>query len=113
MMDLTTNERIQPDFPEVYASAHIPIPSTGGLDLKLGKFVTLEGAETIDPRANVFYSHTYIFNFGIPFNHSGAIADLHATKWLDVYAGITRGVNTSLNDNNTDYSFHGGLGLSF
>ena len=51
--------------------------------MKLGKFVTLEGAETIDPRTNFFYSHTYIFNFGIPFNHTGALATFHATKWLD------------------------------
>src|ERR1700719_4765318 len=34
LMDLTTNDRVQPDLPEVYASAHIPIPATGGLDLK-------------------------------------------------------------------------------
>src|SRR5438132_4185048 len=80
MMDLTTDERVQPDFPEIYASAHIPIPATGGLDLKAGKFVTLEGAETIDPRTNVFYSHSYIFNFGIPFNNTGFQSVLHVNK---------------------------------
>ena len=103
---------LQPDIPEVYLSLHFPIFTEGGLDLKLGKFVTLEGAETIDPRTNVFYSHTYIFNFGIPFNHSGALATLHATKWLDLYSGITRGVNTSLDDNNDNVSFQGGVGLN-
>src|SRR5260221_1509295 len=70
MMDLTTNNRIQPDFPEVYASAHLPVGTTGGIDLKVGKFVTLEGAETIDPRTNVSYSPTSIFNFGITCNNS-------------------------------------------
>src|ERR1700731_3298795 len=112
MMDLTTDERVQPDFPEVYASAHIPIPSTGGLDLKLGKFVTLEGAETIDPRTNVFYSHTYIFNFGIPFNNTGFQSVLHVNKYLDLYAGINRGVNTSIQDNNHSIAFEGGIGLN-
>jgi len=112
LLDDTTDERVQPDFPEVYASAHIPIPSTGGLDLKLGKFVTLEGAETIDPRTNVFYSHTYIFNFGIPFNNSGFQSVLHVNKYLDLYGGINRGVNISLADNNASIAFEGGIGLN-
>src|SRR5260221_4652529 len=112
MMDLTTNNRIQPDFPEVYASAHIPVGTTGGIDLKVGKFVTLEGAETIDPRTNVFYSHTYIFNFGIPFNNSGFQSVLHVNKYLDVYAGIDRGVNVTFKDNNSSIAFEGGIGLN-
>jgi Putative beta-barrel porin-2, OmpL-like. bbp2 len=104
---------VQPDLVEAYLNLHFPIFSEGGLDLKLGKFVTLEGAETIDPRTNFFYSHAYIFNFGIPFNHTGALATFHATKWLDVMAGLTRGVNTSIDDNNTALAFHGGVGLNF
>jgi hypothetical protein len=104
---------LQPDLVEGYLNLHFPIISEGGLDLKLGKFVTLEGAETIDPRTNFFYSHTYIFNFGIPFNHTGALATFHATKWLDVMAGVTRGVNTSVEDNNDSLAFHGGIGLNF
>jgi hypothetical protein len=103
---------VQPDLIEAYLNLHFPIISEGGLDLKLGKFVTLEGMETIDPRANFFYSHTYIFDFGIPFNHTGALVTLHATKWLDLYAGVTRGVNTSIDDNNDNVSFHGGVGLN-
>jgi hypothetical protein len=112
LLDETTDYITQPDFPEVYASAHIPIPSTGGLDLKLGKFVTLEGAETIDPRSNVFYSHTYIFNFGIPFNDTGFQSVLHVNKYLDLYAGINRGANISLADNNASIAFEGGFGLN-
>jgi hypothetical protein len=101
----------QPDIPEAYLNLHLPIFTEGGLDLKLGKFVTLEGAETIDPRTNPFYSHTYIFNFGIPFNHTGALFTLYATKWLNLVAGVTRGVNTSIDDNNDAPAFHGGIGL--
>src|SRR5262245_30239697 len=61
---------VQPDIVEAYLNLHFPIVTDGGLDLKLGKWITLEGAETIDPRTNFFYSHTYIFNFGIPFDHT-------------------------------------------
>ncbi|MBI2799829.1 MAG: porin [Gammaproteobacteria bacterium] len=112
LLSNTTDDRAQPDIVEAYLNLHFPIFTEGGLDVRAGKFVTLEGAETIDPRTNVFYSHTYIFNFGIPFNHSGALATLHATPWLDVFAGITRGVNTSLADNNGSAAFHGGFGLT-
>jgi hypothetical protein len=101
----------QPDIPEAFLSLHLPIFTEGGVDLKLGKFVTLEGAETIDPRTNPFYSHSYIFNFGIPFNHTGALFTLYATKWLNLVAGVTRGVNTSIDDNNDAPAFHGGIGL--
>jgi hypothetical protein len=99
------------DVPEAYLNLHFPVFTEGGLDLKLGKFVTLEGAETIDPRTNPFYSHTYIFNFAIPFNHTGALFTLYATKWLNLVAGVTRGVNTSIDDNNDAPAFHGGIGL--
>ena len=112
LFDRTANETLQPDLVEAYLNLHFPVITEGGLDLKLGKFVTLEGAETIDPRTNFFYSHTYIFNFGIPFNHTGALATFHASKLLDLYAGITRGVNTSVDDNNDSPAFHGGVGLN-
>src|SRR5437899_6719864 len=111
--DTAATSIVQPDLVEGYLNLHFPIISERGLDLKLGKFVTLEGAETIDPRTNFFYTHTYIFNFGIPFNHTGALATLHATKWLDIYGGVTRGVNTSVYDNNGSAAFHGGIGLNF
>lgn len=89
---------------------HFPVDgTTGGVDVKVGKMVTLEGAEVIDNTGNIFYSHTYIFNFGIPFNHTGALATIHATKDFDVMLGVTRGVNTSLKDNNDKVAFHGGI----
>jgi putative OmpL-like beta-barrel porin-2 len=112
LLDHTASTSIvQPDLVEAYLNLHFPIFTEGGVDLKLGKFVTLEGAETIDPRTNVFYSHTYIFNFGIPLNHTGALATWHATSHLNLVAGLTRGVNTSVEDNNDSLAFHGGIGL--
>ncbi|MDQ6912116.1 MAG: porin, partial [Verrucomicrobiota bacterium] len=112
LFDNAMHETVQPDLVEAFLVLHLPVLSAGGVDLKLGKFVTLEGAETIDPRTNPFYSHSYIFNFGIPFNHTGALATWHATPKLDLYAGLTRGVNTSMDDNNSSLGFHGGIGLN-
>ena len=89
--DTLGTSTLQPDLSEAYLNLHFPVISEGGLDLKLGKFVTLEGVETIDPRTNFFYSHTYIFNFGIPFNHTGALwhpsrDQVARSLWRD-YAG--------------------------
>ena len=112
LFDRTAHEILQPDLVEAYLNLHLPVITEGGLDLRLGKFVTLEGAETIDPRTNFFYSHTYIFNFGIPLNHTGALATFHTNKWIDLYGGLTRGVNTSIDDNNDSLAFDGGIGLN-
>jgi hypothetical protein len=102
----------QPDIPEAYLNLHLPALTEGGLDLKLGKFATPVGFETVDPRSNIFYSHSYIFNFGLPFNHTGALLTLHANGWLDLLGGVTRGVNTSIDDNNDAAGFLAGFGLN-
>src|SRR5205814_9789899 len=54
---------------------------------------------------------TYISHFAMPFIHTGALVPLYATKWLNLVAGVTRGVNTSIDDNNDAPAFHGGIGL--
>jgi hypothetical protein len=112
LLDDNWKSTIQPDIVEAYLNTHFAVDGTaGGLDVKWGKFVTLEGTEVIDSTGNVFYSHTYLFNFGIPLNHTGALATIHAVKDVDVMIGVTRGVNTSLKDNNHAVAFHGGLNL--
>ena len=82
--------------------AHLPWLTAGGIDLKVGQYPTPLGYETIDPATNPFYSHSYIFNFGLPFVHTGVLTTTHVSPWLDVYAGIDSGVNTTLGsgDNN-------------
>jgi hypothetical protein len=112
LLDTTTDYITQPDFPELYVSAHLPIPGTNGLDLKAGKYQDPMTAETLDPRSNVFYTHSYIANFGVPGNETGVLATLHVNTYIDLYAGINRGVNTSLADNNSSVAFEGGIGLN-
>jgi hypothetical protein len=101
----------QGDIPEAFLSLHLPVATKGGIDVQLGKFITLIGVESVDPRNNSFYSHTYIFNFGVPTSHTGALFTLHATDGVDLMAGFTRGINTSIDDNNDALGFHGGFNL--
>jgi hypothetical protein len=95
---------------EAFAIAHLPWLFAGGIDVKAGQFVTLEGAETIDPTTNYLYSHSYIFNFGIPLVHTGVMSISHVDPLVDIYAGITSGVNTTFGGVNVARpAFHGGI----
>lgn len=102
----------------VEASGSIHFPSTlfaGGLDVKAGLFATPLGAELIDPSTNAFYSHSYIFNYGLPFKHTGVIGTLHATSVLDLWFGVDTGTNTTFGkygDNNNSAAGIIGFGLT-
>lgn len=114
--DRATSAREQFDVVEAFLLFHTPWLGEGGTDFKIGQYVTLEGAEVIDPRNNFFYSHSYIFNFGIPFKHTGVLATTHVNSVLDLYYGIDTGVNTTFGagtgDTNNDVAFHGGVGFN-
>ena len=113
LLDLTTNDIVQPDLPEAWLLAHFPLAGFAtGLDLKVGKFMNCFGAEMTDPRMNIFYSHSYIFNFGCPFYGTGAMATLHTAPGFDFYASIDRGLNVAVEDNNDSASFYGGVTMS-
>jgi len=108
-MDSVNNDLVQPDIVELFASLHFPILTKGGVDVKAGQFVTLMGAEVIYAPANPLYSHSYIFNFGIPFKHTGVLLTTHVTDQFDVCVGFVTGINTGTDDNNGGKSFHGSL----
>ena len=119
--DQSISDRNQFDIVEAHALFHLPWLTSGGMDVKIGQYVTLEGAEVIFAPDNLLYTHSYIFNFGIPFKHTGIMTTTHVNPVFDLYLGIDTGVNTtfgnSLNcfncgDNNKAVAFHGGIGLN-
>ena len=111
-----TNSRYQPALIEANVAVHLPWLSSGGIDAKIGQFATPLGFETIDPSASPFYSHSYIFNFGLPFTQTGVLTTTHATPWLDVYFGVDSGENTTFDrghgDNNGAAAGTAGLGFN-
>ncbi len=118
-LDRDQDRRNQFDVVEANITLHTPfLPSLikGGIDTKFGQFSTPLGEEVIDPTGNFFYSHSYIFNFGIPLKHTGILSIAHVSPMLDVYFGSTTGVNTSLGSkggyNDHNYHFLGGFGLN-
>src|SRR5262249_43651285 len=82
------NDRSQIALQEAWGVIHFPLFFKGGFDVKAGQWVTLEGAETIDPTTNFFYTHSYIFNFGIPFTETGVLAIAHVDPLVDLYLGV-------------------------
>jgi len=65
--------------------------SLKGLTLKGGKFVTLLGAEVIEPWANYNYSRSFLFSFAIPFTHTGALVSYPISDKLSVTGGAVEG----------------------
>ncbi|MDB5354745.1 MAG: hypothetical protein JWN24_1198 [Phycisphaerales bacterium] len=103
------SSRTQPenqfDINQAYLDFAVPLGT--GLRIRAGKFVTPLGAEVINPTGNALYSHSYLFGFAIPFTQTGIIGEYKINDdWL-VDAGITRGWNQSLRDNNGSPDFLG------
>ncbi|WOJ88580.1 outer membrane beta-barrel protein [Methylocapsa polymorpha] len=114
-LDYIIPNRTQFDVVEAYGVVHLPWLYKGGVDVKFGQYVTLEGAEVISASDNLLYSHSYIFNFGVPLKHTGVMTISHIDPLVDIYAGVDSGVNTSVGwpgDNNRGVAFHGGVGLN-
>ena len=106
-----TSDRYQLDVVEASVSVHAPL--LVGLDVKAGLYPTPLGFEYIDPSLNPFYSHSYIFNYGIPLKHTGVLGVLHATDFLDVYGGVDTGVNTTLGSGDNNGAIAGLVGFGF
>ena len=112
----SADSRYQFDIVEANALFHLPVLTEGGIDIKAGLYSTPIGYETIDPSTNPFYSHSYIFNFGIPLKHLGVLTTTHINPLIDFYLGIDTGVNTTIGcclaDNNHSPGGIIGFGLN-
>ncbi len=99
---------------EANIAAHLPLLFPGGIDVKAGQFATPVGFETIDPSTNAFYTHSYIFNYGLPLVSFGGLAVAHVTPEVDVYLGADSGANTTVGwgDQNTAGAGTAGIGLT-
>ena len=106
---LSVKHRNQIDLVEASYSLHIPGLGEGGLDVKAGMFVTPLGYELIDPATNAFYSHSYIFNYGLPFKHTGFLLTEHVSGLLDLYLGLDTGTNTTFGPSGENNSALGGI----
>jgi hypothetical protein len=86
-------------------------PIGNGLSMKLGKFVTLHGAEVIKTWDNINYniSNSILFGFAIPFTHSGVLFNYAFTDWVSLDAGLITGWDQFSYKVNNGVVFTGGL----
>lgn len=115
LFDDSPDSRYQFDVTEANVLGHLPLLTNGGIDVKVGLYATPMGAEVIPASGNTFYSHSYIFNFGLPYKHTGILTTTHVSPMVDIYAGVDTGVNTTFGqrgDNNDRLSGLAGVGLN-
>jgi hypothetical protein len=117
LFDRATNSPYQWDLVEGSVSGHFPVIFGGGIDVKAGIYPTPIGYEVIDANGNFFYTHSYIFNYGIPLKHTGTYATGHVTDMIDVWAGVDTGVNAGMpflrgSDNNHTGAILAGIGIN-
>jgi hypothetical protein len=93
------------DVTEAYVSYIAPIGK--GLRFDFGKMVTFFGAEVIEAKDNPNYSRSLLFNFSIPFTHTGLKTSYAFTDALSASFHIVNGWDNA-DDNNAGKS----LGLS-
>lgn len=67
--------------------------ATGPLTVIVGKYVTLAGAEVINPTQNTNFSRSLLFTESEPLDHTGVRATIAVTDTLNVIAGINNGWN--------------------
>ncbi len=79
-----------------------------GLTLKGGKFVTLLGAEVIEPWSNYNYSRSFLFSFAIPFSHTGALVSYPISDKISVTGGAVEGWD-EVQSNNRGWSAIGNV----
>jgi hypothetical protein len=95
------------DVPQLYADVNVPVGN--GLRVRAGKFLFFK---QIDPNASVFYSHSYTFGGALPFTLTGVTGYYELNNQWSVEAGISRGWDQSLEDNNDMIDFLGRIRYS-
>ena len=87
------------DFDVQQAYIYYIAPVGTGLTLKGGKFVTLLGAEVIEPWDNWNFSRSFLFGFAIPFTHVGITGSYTFTDMISGTIGVVNGWD-NVDDNN-------------
>ena len=100
------------DARQFYITYTAPVGS--GIKLKVGRFVTLAGAEVIKSYNSFNYNVTnsILFGFAIPFTHTGILGSYAFSDQVSLDLGVVNGWDAVV-DNNDGKSLHSGLTLAF
>jgi hypothetical protein len=70
-----------------------------GITFKGGKFVTLLGAEVIEPWLNFNFSRSFLFGYAIPFTHTGGLITVPISESVSATGGLVVGWDNVENNN--------------
>lgn len=104
--DLTSDEILEQGY--VTYAAQIADKS---IDFTFGKFNIPMGFELLDPVDMYQYSHSLIFNYGIPTNVTGAMLSSNLTEMLDLSLYYVNGWDNN-SDNNNSKTVGGRFGIT-
>jgi hypothetical protein len=88
------NQHFGQDFRDLYLSAHLPILTDGGMDLKVGRMNTIIGWNGYLAPYRPFFSNDYQFFYSQDGAFTGFLTDWHVNDRLDIWNGMTLGANT-------------------
>ncbi|MDP3790202.1 MAG: porin, partial [Candidatus Omnitrophota bacterium] len=92
------------DLQQAYVQLQLPfsLPYLYSLNAKIGKFVTLHGAEVIESVDNWNFSLSFLFGYAIPFNHTGVrLYYKPVESWpIEGYFGLVNGWDNVTDNNN-------------
>lgn len=95
------------DMTQAYGQIWLKTGKDSGLESTIGKMITTFGAEVIDATGNALYSHSYLFNFAIPFTHTAVMEKYIINSQWSAYFCITNGWD-DFEDNNHSHSYMAG-----
>lgn len=92
------------DLKQAYAEVLVPtsnaIKGLNDIDLKIGKFVTMNGAEVIESKDNWNTSRSLLFGYAIPFTHTGVRGTYTFNNGWDMALGVVNGWDVTDDNNN-------------
>ena len=94
------------DMTQAFVTYNAPVGK--GLQFSFGKFATMHGAEVIEAIDNFNYSRSFLFNYAIPFTHTGLKTYYAFSDKFNAAFYLVNGWDNT-NDNNTGKT----VGLSF
>ncbi len=86
---VSTGATDEVELQEAYVQYLAPVGQ--GLDVRVGKFATLHGAEVIESKDNWNISRSFLFGYAIPFTHTGLRATYPITESLSTTVGLSNG----------------------
>ncbi len=94
------------DLEQGYVDVMAPVGK--GLDIKVGKFTTLQGAEVIEAKDNWNFSRSLLFGYAEPATHTGVRISYSILDTLTGYFGVNNGWD-DVKDNNKGKSVEASL----